>query len=130
MSGAGAALQAIAIAALEALDELGGVYPGMPLHAALPFAVVECGPEADWGHKGARGRELRLAVTVRTGGERPERIQSLASAAEAAIDAAPAPESWHVVTLVFLRRRILADTRGGEPGWAAVIEYRARMLAA
>jgi hypothetical protein len=44
MSGAGAALGSAAIAALEAL-ELGAVYPGPPLQAAFPYAVVEAGPE-------------------------------------------------------------------------------------
>lgn len=83
MSGAGTVLKAAAIEALEALD-LGAVYPGPPLQSAFPNAVVECGPEADWGHKSGRGRELRLAVTLRDCGERPERAQAFADVAEAA----------------------------------------------
>ena len=98
MSGAGAALRAAAIEALEAL-ELGGVYPGPPLQAAYPYAVVECGPEADWGHKSGRGRELRLAVTLRDSGERPERAQAFAEVVEAAIEAGLDVEGWRLVTL-------------------------------
>lgn len=130
MSGAAAALRAAAMAALEEAEPIGAVYPGPPIQAALPYAVVECGPELDWSHKGRRGRELRLAVTVRAGGETPERIQTLAAAAEAALEALPHPAEWSLVGLVFLRSRCVADARGGDPGWAAVIEYRARMLAA
>lgn len=128
MSGAGAALRAAAIEAVEAL-ELGGVYPGPPLQAAFPYAVVECGPETDWGHKSGRGRELRLAVTLRDCGERPDRAQAFAEVVEAAMEAGLVVESWRLVTLALLRRRTLAEGRGGKAGWAVAIDYRARMLA-
>ncbi|HEU0133510.1 MAG TPA: DUF3168 domain-containing protein [Allosphingosinicella sp.] len=128
MSGAGAALRSAAIAALEALG-LGGVYPGPPLQAAFPYAVVEIGPESDWGHKSGRGRELRLAVILRDSGERPERAQALADLAEAAIGAGLDVAGWRLVTLALIRSRIVAEGRGGKAGWAAAIEFRARMLA-
>lgn len=127
MSGAGAMLQAAAIEAIEALD-LGGVYPGPPLQAAFPHAVVECGAEIDWGHKNGRGRELRLAVTVRDAGERPDRAQAFAYVAEAAIEAGLEVEGWQLVTLALVRRRTVAEGRG-KAGWAVTLDYRARMLA-
>ncbi|MGZ8287127.1 MAG: tail completion protein gp17 [Allosphingosinicella sp.] len=128
MSGAGAALRAAAIETVESL-ELGGVYPGPPLQAAFPYAVVECGPETDWGHKSGRGRELRLAVTLRDSGERPERAQAFAEVVESAIAAGLDVEGWRLVTLALLRSRTLAEGRGGKGGWAVAIDYRARMLA-
>jgi hypothetical protein len=128
MSGAGASLQAAAIEALAAL-ELGGVYPGPPLQAAFPYAVVECGAEADWSHKSGSGRELRLAVTLRDAGERPERAQAFADVAEATIEAGLEVEGWRLVTLALLRSRTVAEGRGGRMGWAVTIDYRARMLA-
>ena len=128
MSGAGAALTAAAIEALDSLD-LGGVYPGPPLQAAHPHAVVECGPELDWGHKSGRGRELRLAVTLRDRGERPDRAQAFADVVEAAVEAGLAVEGWRLVTLALVRRRTVAEGRGGKAGWIVAIEYRARMLA-
>jgi hypothetical protein len=128
VSGAGAALKAAAIEALRAL-ELGGVYPGPPLQAAFPHAVVECGPEADWGHKSGRGRELRLAVTLRDSGERPERAEAFAEVAEAAIEAGLEVEGWRLVTLALVRLRTVAEGRGGSLGWAVAIDWRARMLA-
>jgi hypothetical protein len=128
MSGAGTELQAAAIAALETL-ELGGVYPGPPLQAVFPHAVVECGAETDWGHKSGRGRELRLAVTARDSGERADRAQAFADVAEAAIEAGLEVEGWRLVSLALLRRRTIATGRGGQAGWAVAIEYRARMLA-
>lgn len=128
MSGAGAALRAAAIETVEALD-LGGVYPGPPLQAAFPHAVVECGPETDWGHKSGRGREVRLAVILRDQGERPERAQAFAEVVESAIAAGLDIEGWRLVTLVILRIRTVAEGRGGKAGWAVAIDYRARMLA-
>ncbi|MEO7178630.1 MAG: DUF3168 domain-containing protein [Allosphingosinicella sp.] len=128
MSGAGAALRAAAIEVLEALD-LGGVYPGPPLQAAFPHALVECGPETDWGHKSGPGREVRLAVTLRDCGERPERAQAFAEVVEAAMAAGLDVEGWRLVTLALLRSRTVAEGRGGKAGWAVAIDYRARMLA-
>ncbi|HEX9948091.1 MAG TPA: DUF3168 domain-containing protein [Allosphingosinicella sp.] len=128
MSGAGTALRSAAIEALEAL-ELGAIYPGPPLQAAFPYAVVEAGPETDWGHKSGRGRELRLAVILRDAGERPDRAQAFADVAEAVIEAGLEVEGWQLVTLVPVRRRTVAEGRGGKAGWAVTIEFRARMLA-
>ncbi|HEX8223927.1 MAG TPA: DUF3168 domain-containing protein [Allosphingosinicella sp.] len=128
MSGAGATLQAAAIEALAALD-LGAVYPGPPLQAAFPHAVVECGAESDWGHKNGRGRELRLAVILRDRGERPDRARAFAEVAEAAIEAGLEVEGWYLVTLTMVRRRTVAEGLGGKAGWAVAIDYRARMLA-
>jgi hypothetical protein len=128
MSGAGEKLQAAAIEALEAIG-LGGVYPGPPLQAAYPHALVECGAETDWGHKSGRGRELGLAITLRDAGERPDRVQLLADAAEAAIEAGLEIVGWRLVSLSLRRRRTVAEGRGGRAGWAVAIDYRARMLA-
>jgi hypothetical protein len=127
VSGAGAALRAAAIEAVEAL-ELGGVYPGPPLQAAFPYATVECGPESDWGHKSGRGREVRLAVTLRDSGERPDRAQAFAETVEAAIEAGLEVEGWRLVTLALVRCRTVAEGRGGRLGWAVAIDWRARML--
>jgi hypothetical protein len=128
MSGAGPALRTAAIGALDAL-ELGGVYPGPPLQCAFPYLVVEAGPETDWGHKSGRGREVRLAVTVRDAGEQPDRAQALAQAAETTLEAGLAIEGWRLVTLLLVRLRTIATGRGGQAGWAATLDYRARMLA-
>lgn len=128
MSGAGAALRSAAIEVVESLD-LGGVYPGPPLQAAFPYALVECGPEADWGHKSGPGREVRLSVTLRDRGERPERAQAFAEVVEAAMAAGLDVEGWRLVTLALVRSRTIAEGRGGNSGWAVAIDYRARLLA-
>jgi len=128
VSGPGATLRAAAIEAIESL-ELGGVYPGPPLQAAFPYATVECGPESDWGHKSGRGREVRLAVTLRDSGERPERAQAFAEVVEAAMEAGLDVEGWRLVTLALVRARTVAEGRGGRMGWAVAIDYRARLLA-
>lgn len=126
MTGAGEVLTAAAIARLARIRVLAGVHEGAPIQAARPYATVETGPEVDWSHKTGLGREVRLAVTVRDQGERPERLRMLLAAAEAEMsDLAPA-SGWTIVTLSFLRSRIVAE---GRTGWAGVLDYRARMLA-
>jgi len=129
MTGAGGALQTAALGLLEALAALNGAYPGPPLQAAVPYATVESGGETDWGHKSGDGREVRLAVGLRDEGERPDRIRSLMGSVEAALGTAPDVPGWQLVSLQFLRSRLLREGRGRESAWTALIEYRARMLA-
>ena len=128
MSGAGEALLAAAAAALEGIDGIGRVYDAPPLQAALPHAVVAIDVESDWSHKSGAGRELRLAASLFDKGERPLRLRRLAAEAEdalAAIDAAAG--EWRLVSMIYLRTRIV---RGRDGGWTAVIEHKARLLRA
>lgn len=133
MSGAGEALQAAALAALRSIKGL-GAYEGPPVQAAFPYAIADVGPESDWSHKSAAGREVRLAVTIRDKGEKPARLRRLAAEAEEVLAGLSADlGEWRVASFVFLRSRMVADgsARGASsqpPGWASVIEYRARML--
>jgi hypothetical protein len=129
MSGAGTALQAAALARLQSVAGLSGAYPGPPLQASMPYATVEAGAEADWGHKSGDGREVRLAVALRDEGERPDRIAARMTAAEAALAAPLAVPGWQLVSLAFLRSRLAREGRGGEAGWSGLIEYKARLLA-
>ncbi|HYI48671.1 MAG TPA: DUF3168 domain-containing protein [Allosphingosinicella sp.] len=126
--GAGQALAEAAIVALNALDGLNGAYDGPPLAGAFPYAQVEAGPESDWSHKSGIGRELRLAVIIRDRGERPARLRALMPQAEAAASAiGPDLDGWRLVNMVFLRSTLLRDAGAA---WAAAIEYRARLLKA
>lgn len=125
---AGAALAAAAMAALRADGRLNSVGPPAPVQASPPFSTVEAGAETDWSHKTGEGRELRLAVTIRDAGERPERLHLLMAAAEEALAAVPRDlPGWRLVTLRFLRARTISE---GPARWAGVSEYRARLLAA
>lgn len=126
MTGAGEALQAAAVTALSAIEGIGRVYDARPLQAVIPHALVTTDGEADWGHKSGEGREVRLAATIRDKGERPLRLRRLLAEAETALAALPAMmQPWRLVTMRLIRSRIVAVPR---EGWAAVIEYRARML--
>jgi hypothetical protein len=125
--GAGGALAQALIAALDGLTGLNGAYDGTPIQGAFPYAMIETGPETDWSHKSGAGRELRLAVTIRDKGERPARLRALADAAEESIGGIGGTiGDWRLVTMVFLRRTVLRESGAA---WAAVIEYRARLLA-
>jgi hypothetical protein len=124
---AGEALVNAAAARLAGVAELTGVFDARPWQAAHPYATVDAGAETDWSHKTGAGREVRLAITIRDKGERPERPRRLIAAAENAM-AGLAGEAggWRIVSLVFLRSRIVAD---GRDGWIGAIDYRVRMLA-
>ncbi len=127
MKGAGDTLQEAVIGALRSVPGL-GVHTLGPIQSAFPYATVDAGLEADWSHKSGEGREVRLAVTIRDEGERPDRLQRLKREAEATIGAQGAMlEGWRVVSLRFLRSSLVRD---GRQSWAALIEYRARMLGA
>lgn len=127
MTGAGEALTAAVIAAARAVGGF-GVHDGPPVQAAFPYAVVETGPETDWGHKSGEGREARIAIVIRDKGERPARLRRLMSAAETALTGigGEIDPGWRVVTMVLARSRMVRDRDGV---WAGLIEYRARMLA-
>ena len=122
---AGGAVQSALAAALDAIPELSGIYDGPPARASFPYAVIDCGTEADWSHKSGAGREVSVAVTLWD--EQPARLQALADAAEAAVLALGPVEGWQLVSLRPLRRRTVRDVAGP---WAAAMDFRARLLAA
>lgn len=126
MTGASEALAGAAEAALREVEGLNGVHVGRPVQAATPYALVEAGPELDWGHKSGVGREVRIAIVLRGAGERTGTLGTLAAAAEAAIEALDSElDGWRIVSLRFQRSRLVAEARGQ---WASTSEYRARML--
>lgn len=131
MTGAASAVRAaVAVALREDVGlaaTLNGVFEGPAVRASPPFATVEDALATDWSVKEARGRELRIAVSIRDEGETPERLATLADTAERAIEAAPRTiDGWHVASLVFQRSRLAGE---GPGRWLAVIEYRVRVLA-
>jgi hypothetical protein len=127
MTGTSEALRAAAVAALAAVEGMGRVYDAPPLTAAAPHALVEIDSEADWGHKGGAGRELRLTAKLTGEGERPLAMRANATAAEAALAGLdPDLDGWRLITMRHVRTREMRRPRGG---WIAVIEFRARLLA-
>jgi hypothetical protein len=100
------------------------------VQAAVCYAVVEPGLESDWSHKSGRGREVRLAVTLWDRGERPARLKALTEEAEAAVLAIVGVlQGWRLVSVHFQRCRTVPPGKGSpDAAWAAVIEFRARML--
>ena len=127
-TGAGHALAAVAKARLAGVAGLNGVFDVRPWQAAHPYATVDAGAQTDWSHKTGAGREVRLVIAIHDKGERPERLHGLIAAAEGAMDGLEGlAGGWRIVSLVFLRGRIVAD---GRDGWIGTIDYRARMLAA
>lgn len=121
---AGGALQEVLAARLATVAELTGVYDGPPARATYPYVVLDAGNESDWSHKNGAGRELLVAVTLWD--EQPVRLHALADAVEAAVGGAESPVGWALVSLRFLKRRIIRDVAGP---WAAAIDFRARLLA-
>jgi len=131
MSGAVIALQEAALARVEGVSGLCGVYEAPPGQAAFPYAVVEAGPETDWGHKTAAGSEIRLTVTVRAAGERPGRLYALLDAARARLEAGLAVADPSLVSFVWQRTRTAREAKpavGADTLWTGELEFRARML--
>lgn len=124
------ALRQAALAAVEAIDGM-AAYDAAPVQAVFPYAEVSAGPETDWGHKSAIGREVRLSATIRDAGESPARLRRLMEEAEAALQALGGIAGWQLVTVRFLGSRTVRERGSGRSGgsWAGLIEFRARLLA-
>ena len=122
------AVQAAALAAVRAVPGLNGVYLAPPVKATVPYAELGDLLSGDWSVKDRAGRELRLMVSVRDAGESNARVQTLAGAVGAAIEALPRDlAGWRVGSVMLVRSRVT----GGPPGrWRASVEYRLRVLAA
>ena len=123
--GAAGALIAAMMAVLRDVPGLSQVSDGVPLQAGDAAAVVEAGPETDWGFKDGDGAEMRFAVLVSCGGEAPSRARLLGEKVRRAVATVrPELDGWRLVSVAMLRSRVL---RAPGPKWTAVMEYRARM---
>ncbi|HEY0411909.1 MAG TPA: DUF3168 domain-containing protein [Allosphingosinicella sp.] len=129
MTGATEALQTAAMTTIRGVAGFSGVYPGAPVQAVPPYALVETGAEGDWGYKEGIGREVMLTLTLRDAGESPARIYALIGSADTALDGLAPLTDWRLVSFVFLRSRVAREGRGADSVWLARIDYRARMIA-
>lgn len=124
--GAAGAMVAAVVARLREVPGLSQVSDGIPIQAGDAAAVVDAGPETDWGFKGGDGAELRFAVLITCGGEVPGRARLLGEKVRAALaELGPGLDGWQLVNLTMLRTRVV---RAAGPKWTAVTEYRARMV--
>ena len=120
---AGGALQAALAAVLGGEARLTGIYDGPPPRAAFPYAVIDAGSESDWSHKNGEGREVLVGLTLWD--EEPARLAELADAAERLAAGVRQTTGWQLVSMRLVRRRTVRDVAGP---WAAVVDFRARML--
>lgn len=118
------ALQESLVAALNQVEDLTGIFDGPPARAPFPYAIVDAGTEVDWSHKSGIGREVSIALTIWD--DQPARLSRLANQVETGMNQLPAPGGWDLITLRFMRKRIVRDVSGP---WAAALDYRGRLLA-
>lgn len=129
MSAQGAVQEAL-VAALRGHAGLAGatngVHIGRAVRATAPSLIVGESIAVDWSTKGARGREIRIAVTVTDQAESPARLHRLMADTEDAIERmARDITGWRVASIAFLRSRIIRDAARD---WAGLIEYRVRVI--
>jgi hypothetical protein len=130
MSDAVQAVQTTAVTALQThpvlAQTLTGVFDGPPPLAAYPYISVADGLSSDWSTKTAKGREIRLTITIWDDGEEASRLHNLMGHAEEAIAAmARDLPGWRVASNVFVRSLIARDAAGP---WAGLVEHRIRIL--
>jgi hypothetical protein len=130
MSDAVQAVQTAAVTALQThpvlAQTLTGVFDGPPPRAAYPYISVADGLSSDWSTKTAKGREIRLTITIWDDGEEASRLHNLMGHAEEAIAAmARDVPGWRVASNVFVRSLIARDAAGP---WAGLVEHRIRIL--
>jgi hypothetical protein len=129
---AGQWLQAAIVRQLRTRAALDGcaVFDMPPMRAALPHAVVEDPVLASWDAATVTGREGRITISVRDGGERPTRLRRLQGQVEDLVATMPTDlggEGWRVVRLRLMRSRI---ARGKAEQWTATSEFEVRVYRA
>lgn len=109
------------------MAEINGVFDAQPLRGVRPYALIEDALLTDWSTKDLIGREGRLSVTLFDQGVSPRRLRGLIGEVEAAVLGLPRMlgEGWRVASLSVVRSRVV---REGEGRWAALCEFRVRML--
>lgn len=95
--------------------------------ASPPWLGIAASASADWGAKGAPGREVRVALELTCRDDDPVAIAALADALERRVAIMPAAqEGYRVVVTQFLRSR--AERRAGNIR-AVLTEWRFLLLA-
>lgn len=98
-----------------------------PVSSPPPWLGVAASASADWGAKGAPGREVRIALELTAREDAPETIAALGDALERRVATLPADQGAHrVVVTQFLRSR--AERRGGNVR-SLLSEWRFLLLA-
>lgn len=98
-----------------------------PIAAQPPWLAIAASASADWGAKGAPGREVRLALELTVRGDEPGAAATLTEALERRTATMPAQQSgYRVVVTQFLRSR--AERRAGNIR-AVLTEWRFLLLA-
>lgn len=106
-----------------------GIFDAPPLRTPRPYLLVDDPVLTDWSTKDQDGREVRIAVLVKDGGQARQRVRALAGLVEAAIAGMPAGlgDGWQVASCVLVRTRLVAEDASN---LTAIIEHRVRMLRA
>ena len=98
-----------------------------PAAASPPWLGIVASAGAEWGAKGAPGREIRVAIELAMRESEPEPVAALADALERRVATMPATQAgYRVVVTQFLRSR--AERRAGNIR-AVLTEYRFLLLA-
>lgn len=97
-----------------------------PISAPPPWLGIAASASAEWGAKGAPGREVRVALEMVLRGDDAETIAVLTDALERRVAIMPGAQSgYRVVMTQFLRSR--AERRAGNIR-AVLSEYRFLLL--
>ena len=111
----------------ELAAALNAIAEEAPVAASPPWLGIAASASADWGAKGAPGREVRVALELAMREDEPEAVAALTDALERRVATLPAAQAgYRVVVTQFLRSR--AERRAGNIR-AVLTEYRFLLLA-
>lgn len=111
----------------ELTQGLNAIAEGAPVAVSPPWLGIAASASADWGAKGAPGREVRVALELVAREEEPDTIAALTDALERRVATMPAGQTgYRIVLTQFLRSR--AERRAGNLR-AVLTEYRFLLLA-
>lgn len=111
----------------ELSDGLNAIAEESPLSSPPPWLGLAASASAEWGAKGAPGREVRVALELVLRDDSADAIAELTDALERRVATMPAAQSgYRVVMTQFLRSRA---ERRVENMRAVLTEYRFLLLA-
>ncbi|AKM08120.1 tail completion protein gp17 [Pelagerythrobacter marensis] len=109
------------------LNALNMVEEEAPLRAAPPWLGIAASASADWSTKDRAGREIRLALELRTRGDDPAADGALVTALDRRVEDLPRQQpEFAIASTFFLRAR--AERRANNRR-SMLLEYRFRCLA-
>ena len=110
-----------------ALVSINAIEEETPVNASAPWLGIAASASTDWGTKGRKGREVRIAIELESRTDEPDADSALINAIEERVlNLPPFQAGFELASIRFLRAR--SEEREGNLR-GALLEFRFRIFA-